>query len=139
MIKSKLASRHLTIIFCMTLMIVFVWDALAQKHTMNEESGFEIVVESVRDQVALKCNSGCAWKELGYTNNRIQAIDQYGMSSIRREAPKQDAKLANFLFTIEKTADGVNLKGIEGTLWKALSFTCKSGDCNQAINQLGMI
>lgn len=42
------------------------------------------------------------------------------------------------LFTLEKTKNGLSLKGIEGTAWTDLSFSCPDSRCDQAIDQKGM-
>jgi hypothetical protein len=50
---------------------------------------------------------------------------------------EEDQNLANFLFTIEKTENGISLVGMEGTSWKTLSFSLAK-NARQAIDQNGM-
>ena len=136
--NTNLAFKFFSVSFSIILIIAAIIGSSAQSQTLNDESDFKIVVESVNNEVKLSCKNGCAWRELSFYNTRIQAIDQYGMTNTRGERQNPDSRFANFLFTIEKTADGVNLTGIEGTLWKELSFTCTIGICNQAIDGQGM-
>jgi hypothetical protein len=43
----------------------------------------------------------------------------------------------DFLFSIERTGDGIKLVGMNGTAWKELSFSC-DGECEQWIDEYGM-
>ena len=70
-------------------------------------------------------------------NERPQAIDEYGMTELNKSTSNKDANLADFLFTITKTKNGVELKGINGTSWKTLSFSLAT-NVRQAIDQDGM-
>ncbi|MDD3739519.1 MAG: hypothetical protein PHP31_09540, partial [Lentimicrobiaceae bacterium] len=70
-------------------------------------------------------------------NNEPQAIDEYGMTKLGEVSDKKDPELADYLFTISETEDGVILKGIEGTAWEKLDFYLPKG-AREAINQSGM-
>jgi len=66
-----------------------------------------------------------------------QAVDQYGMTAVNRKR-KPNEELANFLFAIRKKGNGLELKGLEGTGWLELSYTCGEQPCRQYINERGM-
>lgn len=51
---------------------------------------------------------------------------------------KASEEPAGFLFSVQKTPDGILLKGLEGCAWKELGFTLAFGG-TQAIDQYGMI
>ncbi len=87
----------------------------------------------------MKSLSGSAWLDLSFSlnNNNPQAVDEYGMTELGKVSKLKDANLADFLFTITKTKEGLELKGIEGTAWKELSFNLRKGS-KQAIDQFGM-
>ena len=103
-------------------------------------SPFLILVETTEDGVNLVCMEGCAFKELSFSlkNFVSQAIDQNGMCSADRKYAEKNAHSPQFLFTLIKTNEGIQLNGIEGTAWKELSFSCHGGMCHQFIDQNGM-
>ena len=103
-------------------------------------SGFLILVETTENGLKLTCQEGCAWGELSFSLNgyRRQAVDQYGMSSLKREEPEKNDRLSNFLFTVKKTKEGLNFEGKEGTAWSELSFKCPDKNCYQYIDKEGM-
>ena len=49
----------------------------------------------------------------------------------------KDANLADYLFTLTKTKDGIILKGIEGTAWGELTLPLTENK-KQEINQNGV-
>ncbi len=104
-----------------------------------EHTKFMILVEKTIDGVKLSCVKGCAFKVLIFRleDNIPQAIDQFGMSSLKRDKPERDSNLANFLFIIKKAKEGFSLEGLEGTTWKELSFSC-SETCHQIIKDTGL-
>jgi hypothetical protein len=59
------------------------------------------------------------------------------MTKLEKNSSDKDANLADFLFTISKTENGIILKGIEGTAWTDLTFSLVE-DGRQAIDQFGM-
>ncbi|MBP6398465.1 MAG: hypothetical protein KA340_11325 [Saprospiraceae bacterium] len=67
-----------------------------------------------------------------------QAIDEYGMTHPDYVSTEKDVQLADYLFTIVKTKNGVLLMGKEGTAWKELSFSLKP-NAVQMIDQYGMV
>jgi hypothetical protein len=64
-------------------------------------------------------------------------VDEYGMTELKNVSENKDEKLADFLFTITKTENGIELKGIEGTAWAELKFSLDENQ-KQAIDQFGM-
>ena len=107
----------------------------------TKTSKFLILVETTEDGVKLTSQEGCAWKELTFTLNieKPQAVDQFGMASLNQDKPTEDKSLANFLFTIKKTKDGISLDGKGGTAWTKLNFGCDKGKCYQYIDFNGMV
>lgn len=94
-----------------------------------------------RNKKGIKIHSleGSAWIDLTcqIKNNQAQAIDEYGMTELNKVSADKDATLADFLFTITKTKNGIVLKGIEGTAWTDLSFSLPLNN-KQAIDQFGL-
>ena len=95
------------------------------------------VVENSEDGVKLSCQEGCAWETLTFNAENAQAVNQYGMTSVNEKEPKKDSDLANFLFTIENTEEGVRLQGIKGTAWTHLTFGMKERQ-SQSVDEMGM-
>jgi hypothetical protein len=113
----------------------------AQEDVHAKVAKFSILVETSPDEIKLTCSEGCAWKQLSFSTtakNDPQAVDQFGMTTIPRQLLKEDALLANFLFTIKRTPEGVTLEGKEGTIWPSLTFDCPGGKCYRAIDGWGM-
>jgi hypothetical protein len=59
------------------------------------------------------------------------------MTHIDKVSTDKDPKLADFLFTVTKTKDGIALQGIEGTAWKELRFPLQNNR-KLSIDQFGM-
>lgn len=108
----------------------------------TESSSFVISIKTNGNKIILESEKGTAWKDLTYTlideKDKIQVVDEYGVGSLEKVSKNKDNSLANFLFKIEKTAQGLRLKGIEGTAWKNLSFTLADNRF-QKIDNLGML
>jgi bla regulator protein BlaR1 len=117
-----------------------VQQAISQTDSTPELTKFLILVETTDDGIILTSEQGCAFKKLTFTlkDDNTQAVDQFGMSSLNRDKTVKNSNLANFLFTIKKTKEGLSFEGIEGTAWKKLSFSCPKGKCYQYIDQYGM-
>ena len=60
-----------------------------------------------------------------------------GGQNVNKVSSKKDSNLADFLFTITKTYNGIKLKGIEGTAWLDLSFSLTKNK-KQAFDLYGM-
>jgi hypothetical protein len=137
------------------LIIVFLFaigapQLIADSEHISEETEelaeFLIVLERTDDKIHLSCKQGCLFKELSFsqfidfwnlfTFSRPQGINEGGMTSILSN--KTVDENSDFLFTIKKTKEGIQLKGIKGTAWKSLSFSCPDNNCQQAIDQYGM-
>ncbi len=127
-----------------SLIITFIIGAsnavFSQVNFEAETSKFLILIETTENGVKFTSQKGCAWKELTFTLNqdKPQAIDQYGMTSLNKDKPTEDKNLANFLFIIKKTKEGISLDGKGGTAWTKLSFGCAKGKCSQYIDFNGM-
>ena len=114
--------------------------AFSQTTSVTQSTKFLILVETTDEGLKLTGQEGCAWKKLTFKikQDNSQAIDQYGMTSLNGDNHKEDKDLSNFLFIIEKTKEGISLKGQKGTAWSNLSFSCPKGKCYQYIDFNGM-
>jgi hypothetical protein len=126
-----------------TLIAVFILTAsselIAQEKKSDNLNSFKVVVEKTDNGIKMQSVEGSAWVDLSFSisNDRPQAIDEYGMTELNKISSDKDSNLADFLFTITKTENGIVLKGIKGTTWTDLSFSLlKNG--KQAIDQFGM-
>lgn len=112
-----------------------------QNKRTTESSEFVISIKTNGNKIIMKSEKGCAWEELTYTlieKNEMQVIDEHGVGSLNNVSTNKKDSLAHFLFKIEKTKQGLKLKGIEGTAWKELSFTLRKNRF-QKIDNLGML
>lgn len=111
----------------------------AQMQNNSDLKSFEITIEKTDKELKMHSSEGSAWIDLNFnlTTDKPQAIDEYGMTSIGQVKSDKDPELADYLFTITITKDGITLAGIEGTAWKVLNFTL-SDNGKQTINQFGM-
>jgi hypothetical protein len=66
-----------------------------------------------------------------------QAVDEYGMAQLSNISKTKDQNIADYLFTIIKTDNGLEFKGIKGTVWTELIFTLATNK-KQAIDPFGM-
>lgn len=127
-------------IFFMLLFFSILSNQIVAQEQPVKFKEFEILIERNNDQLILTNINGCGWKELKFdiSFNKAQAIDEYGLTKLNKNALKKDPNLADFLFTILKIENGIYLKGLEGTAWIELSFTLdKFG--KQIINHRGMV
>jgi hypothetical protein len=122
------------------MMLTATTELIAQEKKSTDLKDFKFLVETTENGLKIQSFKGSAWTELTFSinNDRPQAIDEYGMAVLDKVSTKKDSNLADFLFTITKTEDGIILKGIEGTAWTDLSFLL-SKNGRQAIDQFGMI
>lgn len=83
---------------------------------------------------------GTVWTELSFTtnNNQPQAVNTYGMTTASETMEAVDDKYTRFLFTITKTANGIELKGLEGTAWKELGTTFSFKSEKVMLDQYGI-
>ena len=122
----------------MFLCLFFIGNSAFSQYA--DDLDFKVILEKLDNGIKLKCQEGCAWTELTFEvieNNVPQAINAYGMVDLNEKPSKINNKLPNFLFTVEKTEQGLSLKGLDGTAWTALSFTLLKKE-RQAIDQSGM-
>ena len=121
------------------LFIIVNSDLLAQEKKSTDLKDFKIVVEKTDNGIKLTSTEGSAWVDLAFSidDDLPQAIDEHGMTKTDKVSSEKDANLADFLFTITKTENGIVLKGIEGTAWTDMSFSLAENR-KQAIDQFGM-
>jgi hypothetical protein len=112
---------------------------IAQKQISSDLKNFKITIEMTPKGLKLHSSHGSAWIDLSFSlvNGKPQAIDEYGMTELDKISYIKDPKLADYLFTITKTKDGISLNGIEGTAWKELNFTLHINE-KQMIDPFGM-
>ena len=113
-------------------------ELIAQNKTA-ELKHFKLIVEKTDNGIKMKSEKGSAWLDLSFSlnNYRPQAVDEYGMTNLKNVSENKDENLADFLLTITKTEDGIELKGIEGTAWTELKFSLTENK-QQAFDQFGM-
>ena len=134
--------RSLRAIFNLLTVVVMIFASsimVAQDHETSHLKDFKIVVENTTNGVKMKSDKGTAWTDLSFNlhKNQPQAINAYGMTNLAHVASSENPNVADFLFIITKTNNGINLKGIKGTSWTDLSFSqVESG--KQTIDQNGM-
>ncbi|RZK77694.1 MAG: hypothetical protein EOO92_12450 [Pedobacter sp.] len=107
-------------------------------HSPSELQEFKMTIKNTESGLELQGLKGSAWTKLGFSLNNYQpqAVDEYGMTELEKSTGN-DPKLVDFLFTIEKSKDGVILKGVKGTAWKELTFSLAKGE-SQQVDQMGM-
>jgi len=126
-----------------SLIAVFVFIAsselIAQEKKSADLKNFKVVLDKTENGIKMRSVEGSAWIDLSFSlnNDRPQAIDEYGMTDLDKVSSNKDSNLADFLFTVTKTENGIELKGIEGTAWTDLSFSLAEKG-KQAIDQNGM-
>ena len=138
--KTKLNFKRLIPNF---VILVFVLITSCNQNTQEKKStnlkDFKVVVENTENGIKMQCVEGSAWIDLTFSvdKDQYQAIDEYGMAELGNISSEKNSNLADFLFTVMKTENGIALKGIEGTAWTDLSFSIAE-NAKQAIDQFGM-
>lgn len=114
-------------------------ELIAQDNKSTDLKDFKLVIETTESGIKVESIKGSAWNDLFFNiqNDLPQAIDEYGMTRLDNVSSSKDSNLADFLFTITRTNNRIELKGIEGTAWTDLRFSL-SKDKKQAIDQNGM-
>jgi len=112
---------------------------LAQDPQTLPLKDFKIQIEKPKSGFQLKSFNGSAWINLGFTakQDKPQAIDEYGMAELDSESQENNPDFADYLFTITKRKNEIELKGYKGTAWKELTFTLPRNG-KQIIDQTGM-
>jgi hypothetical protein len=112
----------------------------AQDSKLQDLKDFKIVIENTTNGLKMQGIEGTVWTDLSFTitKNQPQAVNTYGMTSVNEKTDEVDNKYAKFLFTITKTANGIELKGLEGTAWKELSITFSFKSEKVMLDQYGI-
>lgn len=112
-------------------------ELIAQKKF--ELKDFKIIIEKTDAGIKMKSTKGSAWTDLTFNlkDYSPQAVDEFGIARSNMAPQTNDEDLADFLFTIAKTKNGIELKGIEGTAWSELKFTLAKNK-KQIIDQFGI-
>ena len=114
---------------------------VAQEDVYVKVAKFSILVETSGDEIKLTCNDGCVWKQLIFISSIMsapQAINQFGKTTFPVNSMDNESLKSNFLFTINRTREGVSLEGKEGTMWTSLTFDCAGDKCYRPIDGWGM-
>lgn len=137
--KTKLNFKRPFSTLLMAIFFLTATSELIAQEKKAELKDFKVIVEKTDNGIKIKSIEGSAWIDLSFSlnNYRPQAIDEYGMTKLGNVSENKDKNLADFLFTIIKTENGIELKGIEGTAWTELKFSLANNK-KQAINQFGM-
>lgn len=138
--KIELGFKALTTKLCVSLFVMmFSIEVVAQERVPTGLKDFKIAIEKTDNGIELKSIKGSAWAELSFNSNidKPQAIDEYGMTELTKASTAKDLNLADFMFTIIMTEDGIELIGIEGTYWTKLSFSVTQNQ-RKTIDQYGM-
>jgi hypothetical protein len=111
---------------------------IAQEAVSPKHSPFSVVISKTDQGFKLICTQGCAWKELTFTipEGKPQAIDEFGMRTLTKNITIEESNPSKFLFTLAVVEGGLKLKGMKGTSWQELGFTCPS-NCRQTIDENG--
>ena len=105
---------------------------------MMAQKSFSVKIESHKDRVRLSCTEGCAWSQLEFDlKSKTQAVDEYGMTSVKSASSIKSDDLADFLFTLQRKGGKISLKGIEGTAWTVLEEDCPQENCIFVVTQGG--
>ena len=124
--KTKLNFTRLLLNLLITLFVITASSCLmAQEKKPTDLKDFKIVIEKTKNGIKMQSFKGSAWINLTFSinNNNTQAIDEYGMTTLDQISSEKDANLADFLFTISITENGIALP-VNG---------------KQEINQFGMV
>lgn len=138
-LKTKLNFKILSSTVLIGLLFFTATSELIALEDKAELKDFKIIIEKTDNGIKMKSTEGSAWIDLSFSLNdyRAQAVDEYGMTDLDNVSQNKDKNLADFLFTITRTENGIELKGIEGTAWTELKFSLAENK-KQAINQFGM-
>lgn len=137
--KIKMNSNGPFLTIIMVLLFLTATSEIVAQEKPTELKDFKVIIEKTEDGIKMKSEKGSAWVNLSFSLNnfRAQAVDEFGMTELKNTSDNKDENLANFLFTVSTTENGIELKGIKGTAWTELKFTIAK-DKKQAIDQFGM-
>jgi hypothetical protein len=136
--KSTFKNRCMKLFIAISLLVLSA-ELLAQEQGAPDLKDFTIIIEKTENGIKMESPKGSAWMNVSFsmTCEKPYAIDEYGMTTLESVSPKKDPDIADYLFVITKTKDGIILKGIEGSAWKELRFSLSNNE-KQTINQFGM-
>ena len=137
--KAKMNFKRPFSMILMALSFLAATSELIAQEKKEELKDFKVIVEKTNNGIKMKSEKGSAWIDLSFSlnNDQPQAVDEYGMTELKNVSENKEEKLADFLFTIAKTENGIKLKGIVGTAWTELNFSLAENK-KQAIDQFGM-
>lgn len=104
-----------------------------------ETPRFSMILERNGDSWHATCETGCTWNEVSARNKLFPSarvlIDNRGIT-----APATSAdSTASFAFTVETDGQrGWQAKGLRGTSWASLGFTCGTATCRARVTETGV-
>ncbi len=136
--KSNRASGAFKFLLGVLLTSFWASDVVAQEKEAKS-SNFSITVEAVGEKINLKCEEGCSWETLSFSNNgRKHSIDIYGVVVLTEKTYiRETSEALNFIFTLEKVKGELRLKGEKGTVWTDLSFKLNANS-NYGLDEYGI-
>ena len=134
----KMTSIARSTVLTFVLLFITIGQEVSAQQDKPELKDFELTLTSTEKGISLKSVEGSAWVNLSFSlkNYKPVAVDEYGMTKLKRVSKKKDPKIADFLFTVIRTEDGYELKGIEGTSWTDLKFSLGENE-TMTIDQFG--
>ena len=118
--------------------MIFGSQTIVHGQSASDLKEFKITIELTDNGLQLHSHNGSAWIDLSFSiaTGELRAIDEYGMTDPEKVSTIKDPKIADYLFTIIRTKDGIVLSGLQGTAWKELSFSLHKNE-KRSINQFG--
>lgn len=136
---SSKTRKVLLIIFAISSFLTYGPVLSAQENEPEGIKEFRITLEITKEGIRMVSPKDSAWTEISFSlgPNKAQAVDEYGMTEMGKVSIQKDAALADYLFTVTITEDGITLIGLEGTSWAELSFALPRFR-KQTFNYLGL-
>jgi len=100
----------------------------------KEKNKFEIIVSKTKNGYAMKCNQGCAWKELTFSlaKDEVRYVDASGVSSTEFTTQLDD--LPEFQFKVEEENNLIKLTKLSGSIWEDLGFSIQVNETYKLTN-----
>ncbi len=124
---------------CLIVLCALLSFNLALAADNEKESSFILLFESTDNGIKIEGVKGCEFTELNFTlgDGEITEIDMYGMLN-NSHAERVSDDQSSFRIAIERREGVIYLKGLRGTNFLELSFSCPVGS-KQLIDQNGML
>lgn len=137
--KTKFNFNRIALVLLMTLFTIAGGNKLfAGDKNPPELKDFIIIIEETEDGLMMRGAKGCAWINLSFSLKEYvpQAVDEFGMTELE-DSSDTAPELADFLFKIIKTENGITIKGLKGTAWSELKSSLNKNE-KVVITQTGV-